>query len=257
MRPVDRIAGLEADHAPPAALGECRPRVGGVESQLRKRRGHPVEDRDPSGQVERVLLVQPGDAGVLAVGGPEAALGLPLLVIGVGVLDVEDGEQPAVLVGERDAVCLRSRLDGEADGERPRQAVREPHLLDHALVVVRAHEALERRERTAGEHVEVGDLARRQGDRLEPLDAVGALAQPVDERASVRMDQPVGVRGNGVHAVTCDGTSPSSSSFAITTPADSSGVLPSVSTTISASSGSSYGSSTPVKPVISPANAFL
>ena len=42
----------------------------------------------------------------------------------------------------------------------------------------------------------------------------------------------------------------------MTCAADSSGERPSVSTTISALSGASYGSSTPVKPLISPANAF-
>ena len=51
------------------------------------------------------------------------------------------------------------------------------------------------------------------------------------------------------HAVTLAGTSPSSSSFAMTCAADSSGASPSVSTTISALSGASYGSSTPGEPL--------
>ena len=63
------------------------------------------------------------------------------------------------------------------------------------------------------------------------------LAGPVDERAAVRPDQTVG-RGDG-HAVTFAGTSPSSSSFAMTNAADSSGSTPSVSTTISGDDGSS------------------
>ena len=49
---------------------------------------------------------------------------------------------------------------------------------------------------------------------------------------------------------------PSSSSWASTYSADSSGVLFSVSTTISAFSGTSYGSDTPVNSLISPAYAF-
>ena len=84
----------------------------------------------------------------------------------------------------------------------------------------------------------------------------GRSPEPVDELSPVRLDQALGRYGNGGHAATCAGIRPSSSSFAITTSADSSGVLPSVSTTISGLSGASYGSSTPVKPLISPANAF-
>src|SRR6185437_15161883 len=126
----------------------------------------------------------------------------------------------------------------------------------HRLVVVAAHEALERRQRTRGEHVEVGQLARGQLDRRQRGEVVGRRPGAVDELATVRLDQPFRRRGHGAHAVTCAGIRPSSSSFAITTSADSSGVLPSVSTTISGLSGASYGSSTPVKPLISPANAF-
>ena len=85
-------------------------------------------------------------------------------------------------------------------------------------------------------------------------EVVRRVARPVDEHAAVGLDQMI--RGDGAHAVTVAGTRPSSSSFAMTTCADSSGVLPSVSTTISGLSGSSYGSSTPVKPLISPASAL-
>ena len=132
----------------------------------------------------------------------------------------------------------------------------EAHVLDDALVVVATHEALERRQSADGEHVQVGDLARGQSHGLERIHAVGPFAEPVDELSPMRLDQALGRYGNGGHAATCAGIRPSSSSFAITTSADSSGVLPSVSTTISGLSGASYGSSTPVKPLISPANAF-
>src|SRR5262249_35708960 len=101
-------------------------------------------------------------------------------------------------------------------------------------------------------------FARGEGQRLECVDALGPLAESVDKHPPMGLDQAVGALGRrGGHAVTCAGTSPSSSSFAITTSADSSGVLPSVSTTTSGFSGGSYGSSTPVKPLISPAKAFL
>src|SRR4029450_13682120 len=96
------------------------------------------------------------------------------------------------------------------------------------------------------------------GEVFERLAAGRPLAEPVDERPPMGLDQAVGALGRrGGHAVTCAGTSPSSSSFAIKNSAGSSGVFPSVSTTTSGFSGGSYGSSTPVKPLISPANAFL
>src|SRR2546421_7444948 len=198
---------------------------------------------------------------MLRVGRPVAALGLAFLVVRIDLVDVEHGEQPALLVGECDTLALRRRVDGQADGQRPRQAVREPHLVDDALVVVPAHEALERRERAGPDHVEVGDLARGERDALEPLDVGGALIEPIDEVAPMRsneagLDQALLVCGDRGHARTGAGISPSSSSFATMTAADSSGSWPSVSTTTSGSSGSSYGSSTPVKPLISPANAF-
>ena len=51
-------------------------------------------------------------------------------------------------------------------------------------------------------------------DDLERVEVVRRVARPVDERAAVRRDQAIG-RGDG-HAVTLAGTSPSSSSFAMT-----------------------------------------
>ena len=44
VRPVDRVAGLEAGHAAPAALGEDPPGVDGIERQLGERRRRAVED---------------------------------------------------------------------------------------------------------------------------------------------------------------------------------------------------------------------
>ena len=79
-------------------------------------------------------------------------------------------------------------------------------------------------------------------------------AGAVDQLAAVRRDQVI--RRDSAHAATAAGIRPSCSSFSMTTCADSSGVLPSVSTTISALSGASYGSSMPVNPLISPASAF-
>ena len=90
--------------------------------------------------------------------------------------------------------------------------------------------------------------------RSRAVHAVGPVARAVDERAAVRRDEVID--GDGRHDATAAGTSPSSSSFATTSCADSSGECASVSITSSGFAGASYGSSTPVKPLISPANAF-
>ena len=133
-------------------------------------------------------------------------LRLALLVVLERLLDLEHRERAAGLVGERDAISGGSRVDGEADRKRPRQAAREVHLVDDALVVGLAHEALERRERARGEHVEVGELPRREHDDLERAEVVGRLAGAVDERAAVRRDQAVG--RDGRHALTCGRNEP-------------------------------------------------
>jgi hypothetical protein len=185
---------------------------------------------------------------------PEAVLGLAFLVVLEGLLDLEHRERDPGLVGQRDAVAGRSRIDSETDGKRPRQAAREVHLGDDALVVGLAHEALERRERARRDHVEIGELAGGQRHDLERLEIGRCIAGAIDERAAMWSNEAVG--RDRCHAVTLADTSPSSSSLETTCAADSSGSRPSVSTTISALAGASYGSSTPVKPLISPANAF-
>src|SRR5262245_17641563 len=254
MRAVDRVARLEADDAAPASLLERLAGVRRVEGELRERWLGTVEDRDLAGEVEGVLRVEAGDSGMRLVGRAEAALGLALLVVLEGLLDVEDRQRAPVCVDERDAFSRRRGLYGQADGKRPREPVREVHVLDDALVVLAAHEPFERRERARGEHVQVGHLARRERDRLERLQVVRPLSGAVDERAAVRLDQ-AGLGGN-THAATSTGTSPSFSSSATTSSALCSAVSVSVSSTISGSVGSSYGSETPVNSLISPLNAF-
>src|SRR6185437_12003454 len=86
-------------------------------------------------------------------------------------------------------------------------------------------------------------------------------AGAVDQLAAVRRDH-VRLRrcGRLRHQATASSfsraTKPSCSSCVITCCADCSGVRPSVSTTISACSGASYGSETPVNSLISPEKAF-
>src|SRR5207245_2782197 len=162
----DRVSGLETDDAAPAALGELRPGLRRILRQLREGRLRTLEDGHPTGQVQRLLLVEPCDAGMRLVGRAKRLLCLAL---------------PVVLV-------------------RP-------------------------------------------------------LARSVDQRAAVRCDQ-LRIRGDA-HARTAAGIRPRSSRCCRISCALSSGSCCSVSIRTSGSAGSSYGSSTPVKPLISPLNAFL
>ena len=160
----------------------------------------------------------------------------------------------AALVGEHDPVALRRGVDRETHRQGPWESVRKPHRFQHGLVVLAAHEAFERRQRARGDHVQVGELTRRQRHDLERVEIVGPLARAIDEHAAVRRDQ-LGVGGD-IHAVTPAGMRPRSSRCCRISCALSSGWCCSVSMRTSGLAGSSYGSSTPVKPLISPLNAF-
>ena len=94
MRAMDRIPRLETDDAPPPTLGEDPPRLRGVARQLGELRLCALEHRHAAGQVERLLVVQAGDARVCLVGRPEE-LGLALSVVLVDLGDVEDGHGTA------------------------------------------------------------------------------------------------------------------------------------------------------------------
>ncbi len=130
----------------------------GVSCQLREGRLGALEDCHSAREVERLLLVEPRDARVGVVGRAEALLGLALLVVFEGLLDLEHSERAAFGVCEDDAVPLRGLVDGEADGQGPRQAVCQAHLVHDAHVIVTGHEPLERRERARGDHVQIREL---------------------------------------------------------------------------------------------------
>ena len=66
---------------------------------------------------------------------------------------------PPALVRKRDSVAPRFRIYCEADRQRPWKAAREVQVLDDPEVILASHEPLERRQRAAGDHVEVGELA--------------------------------------------------------------------------------------------------
>ena len=153
VRAVDRVARLEADDALPPALRERGAGLGRVARELGKGRLRAFERRDLAGEVERLLRVEPRDAGVRLVRRAEAPLRLEVLVVLEDLLDLERRKLTSTLVRERDDVALRRRVDGETDRQRPRQSAGEVHLLDDGDVVLAVHEPLERRERAARDHV--------------------------------------------------------------------------------------------------------
>jgi hypothetical protein len=194
VRAVDRVPRLEADDAAPALLGEERARLGRVSVELRKRRLEPLEDGHRPGDVTVVLGVEAGYAWVVSVGRPEGLLGLAVLVVLVDLLDVQDRQRATRPVGERDPVPGQNLVDRETDRKRPRQAAGQAHLLEDALVVLSTHETGQRRKRAGREHVQVGELARREAHRLERLDALRPLARALDQLPSVRPNQARGGR---------------------------------------------------------------
>ena len=155
-------------------------------------------------QVRGRLRVDARDARVGLLGRAEAQLGLAAAVVAERLGDVEHGHGGAVLVDQRDAIAARRGLDGQRHGQRPERAVGEAHLLDHAVVVRLAHEALERRERARGDHVEVGDLLGAERHALERVQVGRALPGAVDEGAAMGGDEVA-------HARTSTGMSPRSS----------------------------------------------
>ena len=104
----------------------------------------------------------------------------------VGPAGERDVEPFLVLVG------VVAGLDCEGDGQRPRQAEREVHVVYHALVIVVRHEAFERAHRTHGDHFEICQLAVVKlyaWQRLSPLNEI-VLCLPLDQT----VDEPPAVR---------------------------------------------------------------
>src|SRR5438874_7365789 len=254
VRAVDRVARLEAHDTFPATLGKRRARLSRVERELGERCCGALEDGDGAGEVEGLLLVQARDTGVRGVRRPERLLRLALLVVLEDVFDLEHGIRLAGCVDESDAVVPGRLRDRKAHGQRPRESARETHGLEDRLVVLAAHEARERGKRTAGQHVQAGELPRGQREGLERLEVGRPLARAVDELAAVRRDQRR--FGGDAHAGTAAGINPRRSSSLTMRSALSCGSSCSDSMRISGSSGASYGSETPVNSLISPRNAL-
>ena len=214
MRAVDRVARLEADDALPAALGERRPRLRRVERELRERRLGPLEDGHAAGEVERLLRVEPGDAGMRVVGRAEAALGLALLVVLVGLVDLEHRERRPLVVGQRDLVAVR-----RASRPRGRRAAPTAARSRAASPRRRARSRARPMKPSSGESAPEASMSRSDSSREVSASCSsastpsGPLAR-CGRRACRRAARSAVVPSStGAHAVTSAGTRPSSSSL--------------------------------------------
>ena len=132
MRPVDRVAGLEADHRGPAPLGERGPGLGrgqGAGPHRPLQRRHHGLDGPGDGAGGRTQ--DAGHAGVVRVGGAVDQLGLGPAVALEHLGDLEHAEQLAPLAPEGEAAGVDpDRVgDAEADRDRPQGAVGQAHRL--------------------------------------------------------------------------------------------------------------------------------
>ena len=160
---VQGVAGLEGDDPRPAQRLEVLAQLGRRPPQLDEVIvGRGADHLEPARGVVARLAVEVGHGGVLLVERAVGVLGLVLLVRGVDLLDVEEGQQIAVDVAQGQRLALVdpvARRDGQGDRQGPERAVGQPHLADHAVVVGLAHEAAQRREAAHAEELEVAESA--------------------------------------------------------------------------------------------------
>ena len=142
MRPVDRVARLEADDGPPAALVELRARVGGRQPVVEEVVVRRERDRlERAGDAAIARLVERLHARVLEVLGLVHGLRLLRAVALEDLGDAEDRERLAPLGrrerhGARTAETVRAVLvDRQRHGDRPREAVLQVHRLEDRVVV--------------------------------------------------------------------------------------------------------------------------
>ena len=170
---VDGVPGLEARHAPPAALGD-RARAARAGSGGGGRRAGPREGAGRcTGPPASVAgpREQVGHARVRRVLG---AVDVARLLEGIALEDLaaprsrpRAGPRRRAGPPPRRAATERARLvvHGQGEGQGPHRAVGQPQVLDHARVVGRAQEAGEGARRAGGDQLEVGELARVEGER--------------------------------------------------------------------------------------------
>ncbi len=131
---------------------------------------------------------------MLGVGRAIGTLCLGVLVEGEDLLDVQEGEEVAVDVPEREGLALGHPLRGinrQGDRQGPEGAVGQPHLGDNSLVVGLAHEPLKRRETARGEQFKVAEpsLIERQAREFlrgrAHFSGPGIIDNQIDQRPAV------------------------------------------------------------------------
>lgn len=181
---VQRVgAGDETGHSAELLLFvEQPPGVAGLHAQrLERPPVHPPQhvQRAAQGGVTHAA-VDGIDPGMVAIGGAEQMARPFFFVVVEDVLDLQDGDRFFAAVGQRHLVAHRQRLDHfavalangrEAQGHRPDQAVAQPSLLEHGLVIGLVHEALVGGKYPGGDHLDGDtdlevDAYRRQLARL-------------------------------------------------------------------------------------------
>ncbi|MPL71146.1 hypothetical protein SDC9_16917 [bioreactor metagenome] len=174
VRAVQRVAGLEGDDLAPAELAEIgaqfvRRVATGLEIVMHRR----LDAGDRAAEIDRARgVVQVVHRRMGEVVGAEDLGGLVGLVRHPFVGDRQDREDHTFLIAQRDVGAGLDALgeflaDVEGDRHRPERPVGEVHVLDDAVVILFAQEALERVETAVHQQLEVTDLPRRQVPRNE------------------------------------------------------------------------------------------
>ena len=168
-----------------------------------------VEHLGPAGEVVRRPALGLAHQGVRGVGAAQHRAHLAHAVVPVDVVDLEHGEHLRLFVDERHLARVPQGAAGHRHGQRDGEhgAVVQAHLAQHRLVVVARHEAVDRRERAHGQHLEVVLAAQRERDLGQvPGAVVQRLAlrlvvdDEIDEAPPEGADE-LGGRGVGCHGL--------------------------------------------------------
>ena len=196
---MQRVAGLKGDDVGVAGLDQPLADLARIKSQLaevvaRWQAQHLQASRD----VQRPPAEHLHDQWM-----PKVARGKYLVcdlvaIPRVDLLDGEDGQEVVLWRAQGDVgvqVQVRARLDRQRDRDREQVATSQAHLVEYALVVVAAHEAVERRERTRRKQLEVAHRALGQLNAGQPrrvrLQLGGCFVRDnkVHEPVAARRDQ--------------------------------------------------------------------
>ena len=157
VRPMDRVAGLEADHRLPGALGFDLSDLRRRQIELRKTRAGPRERHNLAADGPAPRLLQNADPGMRVVLGSVDAQRFTPDVCFVSSDDIDDADR---FVADEKSNPVRSgnfvgaKDDRDGEGCPAGQAA----LLDDRLVVIAVHVPVQWRERAGAEHEHIGEL---------------------------------------------------------------------------------------------------